>query len=679
MANKKDVLLRPFRLKHLTIKNRIMSTPHEPAYAEDGHPKERYQLYHEAKAQGGIGMTMFGGSANIAPDSPSVFGQLYVGDDSIVPYFREFADRIHKYDCPLICQITHMGRRTTWNQADWLPVVAPSRVREPAHRAYPKEMDKDDIRRIRQAYAEGAKRCQDGGLDGCEALHHGHLLEQFFSPLTNVRNDEYGGSFDNRMRFTLEVLEAMREAVGPDFVLGIRQGINETAQGGVGVDLEEGVEAARVVSESGLIDYMTVNIGRIDTDYNLGYHIPGMHFPLAPWVSMIGSIREKIKIPMFHACRLADLSSARYAIQEGLLDMVGMVRAHIADPHIVNKLEAGDEDGIRPCVGAGYCLDRIYEGGGTLCIHNAATGREATMPHVIEKSSGPKKKVVIVGGGPAGLEAARVCAERGHEAVLFEATGDLGGQIVLAARASWRKDLIGIIDWYALQMERLGVDIRWNTFADEDTVKAENPDVVIIATGGLPDTDYVPGGENCMSTWDVLSGEDISGSVLVYDDNGQHQGPSCADYLSEKNGIDVEFVTTDRSPAMEMGTVNFPIYLEHFYKNGVTMTPNHRLKSVAKEGNQLRAVFTNEFGGPEIERIADHIVVEHGTLPFDEVFQEMRQASSNNGIIDYDALTSNVAQPDTENGFQLYCVGDAVSSRNIHAAIYDSLRLCKDL
>ncbi len=675
--SKKDVLLEPFRLKHLTIKNRIMSTPHEPAYAIDGHPRERYQLYHEAKAQGGIGMTMFGGSANIAPDSPSVFGQLYVGDDSIIPYFREFAERIHKYDCGLICQITHMGRRTTWNQADWLPVVAPSRVREPAHRAYPKEMDKDDIRRIRKAYGEAARRCRDGDLDGTEVLSHGHLPDQFLSPLTNQRSDEYGGSLENRLRFSLEILDEIRNAVGPDFILGIRQGINESTEGGV--DLEEGAEAARIISDSGLIDYMTVNFGQIHTDHALSYHIPGMRFPLAPWVAMIGSVREKISVPVFHACKIADLSSARYAIEEGLLDMVGMVRAHIADPHIVKKLQAGDEEGIRPCVGAGYCLDRIYEGGGTLCIHNAATGREATMPHVVEKSTGPKKKVVIVGGGPAGLEAARVSAERGHDVVLFEATGDLGGQVILAARAGWRKDLIGIVDWYKLQLERHNVDIRWNTFADEEMIKAENPDVVIIATGGLPDTDYVPGGENCISTWDVLSGEDITGSVLVYDDNGQHQGPSCADYLSAKENTDVEFITSDRSPAMEMGTVNFPIYMEHFYKNGVTITPDHRLKSVAKDGNKLRAVFSNEYGGPDIERLVDHIVVEHGTLPFDELSPGLRDASSNAGITDYDALTSNMPQPAGEDGFQLFCVGDAVSSRNIHAAIYDSLRLCKDL
>lgn len=677
MAPKRDILLEPFQLKHLTLKNRILSTPHEPAYSDGGMPKERYQLYHEAKAKGGLAMTMFGGSASIAPDSPSVFGQLNLATDDIIPYFREFSDRIHKYDCGLICQLSHMGRRTVWDMADWLPVIAPSRVREPAHRAFPKEMDHFDIARVRDAYAAAAVRCKEGGLDGCEVLNHGHLPEQFLSPLTNFRTDEYGGSLQNRLRFTLEILGAMREAVGPDFIIGIRQGLNEVDPNGIG--LEEGVEAAKIISQSGLIDYMTANFGKIDTDHALSYHIPGMRFPLAPWVSQIAQVRDQIEVPVFHACKIADLSSARFAIESGALDMVGMVRAHIADPNIVNKLAAGKEDSIRPCVGAGYCLDRIYGGGGTLCVHNAATGREATMPHIIEPTKGKHKKIVIVGGGPSGLEAARVSAERGHKVVLFEASGALGGQINLAARAAWRKDLIGIVDWLVAEVERLGVDIRWNCFADEDTVQAENPDVVFSATGGLPDTDYVAGGEHAISTWDVLAGQDISGSVLVYDDNGQFQGPSCADFLSRKDDMKVELITPDRAAAIEMGTLNFPIFMEHFYKNGVTVTPDHRLMSVAKDGNRLRVTFSNEFNGPDIERLVDHLVVEHGTLPMNELFEELRTGSANNGVINYDCLQTDKPQPDSGDGYQLYAIGDAVSCRNIHAAIYDALRLCKDL
>ncbi|MEQ8664123.1 MAG: NADH:flavin oxidoreductase [Rhodospirillales bacterium] len=676
MSPKSDPVLQPFAIRSLKLRNRIVSTPHAPAYGVDGMPGERYQLYYEEKAKGGIGLAMFGGSSNVAPDSPSVFGQLYVGDDRIVPYFRQFSERMHKLDCGLVCQITHMGRRTTWNDADWLPVIAPSRIREPAHRGFPKVMDRHDIKRVRKAYADAALRCREGGLDGAEVLVHGHLPDQFLSPLTNKRTDEYGGSLENRLRFTLEMYDDIRAAVGPDFVLGARVGIDEGVAGGV--DFDEGCEAARILADSGLIDYMTVNFGQIHTDAALADHIPGMQAPLAPWVPMLAKARPHISVPIAHACRIADLSSARYAVEEGLVDMVGMTRAHIADPHIVNKLKRGEEHRIRPCVGANHCLDRLYQGGEALCLHNVSTGREATMPHVIQPSTGPRKKIVVVGAGPAGLEAARVSAERGHDVVLFEATGDLGGQIVLAAKAGWRKDLIGIVDWYRGELDHLGIDVRWNTFADRETVLAEEPDIVVVATGGLPDDDVAPGQEHCLNVWDVLSGSaDVSGDVLVYDDNGQHQGLSCADFLSTRDGCAVELVTPDRVAAAELGNMNFAVYMRHFYKNGVTMTPDHRLARIEKDGNKLRAFFTNEFGGPPIERTADHIVIEHGTVPLDDLYADLIDGSANQGVTDYDALIAGEPQPEGI-GHLLFRVGDAVASRTIHAAIYDALRLCKD-
>ena len=672
-----DPLLQPLQIKNLTLKNRILSTPHAPAYAEDGLPKDRYQRYHEEKAKGGIGMTMFGGSSCIGPDSPSVFGQLYVGDDRIVPYFQQFAERIHRHGCALICQLSHLGRRTVWNNADWLPVIAPSRVREPAHRAFPKEMDQNDIDRVVGYFAAAAKRCKDGGLDGCEILSHGHLPGQFLAPFTNQRSDKYGGSLENRVRFSLEVLAAVRKAVGDDFVISLRAEMTNDHPDGL--DAEEGLAALKLIEREGLVDVVSLNFGRIDTDHFLAHHVPAMWSKFAPRLTLAGAFKRELKLPVIHGSRIADLSTARHAIEAGLLDLVGMTRAHIADPHIVNKLTAGQDARIRPCVGAGYCLDRIYGEGEALCLHNVATGREATVPHIVPPAEGPPKKVVVVGGGPAGLEAARVSAERGHQVVLFEATGQLGGQIQLAAKATWRKDLIGIVDWYAGELEALGVEIRWNSLADDAMVLAEEPDVVIVATGGLPDSDFVPGGDACLSVWDVLAGLDLSGSVLVYDDSGQHQGLSCADHISEREDAAVELVTPDRHAGAEMGGLNFPIYLERFYQKGVKVTPDHRLIRVERAGNQLTAVFSNEFAGPEIARTVDHIVAEHGTLPLDGLYQDLRARAANKGVIDFDALLDLQPQPAEGEGFLLLTVGDAVASRNIHAAIYDSRRLCQSL
>ncbi len=673
-----DPLLDPFTLKGLTLRNRIMSTAHAPAYVEDGWPRERYQRYHEEKAKGGIALTIFGGSSNVAPDSPSVFGQIDIGDDGIIPVLRSFAERIHRHGAALMCQLTHMGRRTTWNAGDWLPTIAPSRVREPAHRSFPKEMDRDDIDRVVRAFGAAARRCREGGLDGCEVLAHGHLVDQFWTPLVNRRTDGYGGSLENRMRFSLEVLEEIRRQVGDDFIVGIRMAATERAPGGLGP--EDCLEIARRLEASGLVDYLNLNSGHIETDLALANMMPGMVYPLAPFLDHLALIRREVGLPIFHACRVNDAATARHAIREGILDMVGMTRAHMADPHIAAKIREGREDRIRPCVGAGYCIDRIYEGGEALCLHNPATGREATMPHVVAPSDGPRKTVVVVGGGPAGLEAARVSAARGHRVVLFEATGRLGGQVVLAARAPWRGDLIGIVQWLEAEIGHLGVEVRTGVLAEPADVLGERPDIVVVATGGVPDTECVEGGELCASVWDILGGTvPVADRVLLFDDNGQHQGPSCAEFMAEA-GASVEIVTPDRMVAAEMGAINYPIYLTRLHRHGVRMTPDTRLLSVRRSGNGLTAVLRNEYSGETAERVVDQVVVEHGTLPADGLFRELAPGSLNRGALDYDRLLRNEPQETSpvEDGYYLFRVGDAVASRNIHAAIYDSLRLCKD-
>jgi 2,4-dienoyl-CoA reductase-like NADH-dependent reductase (Old Yellow Enzyme family) len=676
-----DPLLTSFQLRNLTIKNRIVSTAHAPGYSEQGMPKERYQLYHEEKAKGGIGMTMFGGSSGVSGDSPSGFSeQLDLANDAIIPYFSQFADRLHALDCALMCQITHIGRRTSWNQADWLPVIAPSRVREGVHRAFPKAMDSEDIRRVISDYAAAAKRCVAGGLDGVEVLSHGHLPDQFFSPLTNHRHDKYGGDIRGRMRFTLEVLEAVRKSVGPEFIVGIRIGIDEQSAGGY--SKEEGFLAAEMIEGSGFVDYLNVVFGRIDTSYTLAHHIPGMWSRLAPWVDQVGELRRLTRLPIIHACRISDLSSARHAIEGGMMDLVGMTRAHIADPHIVRKLSEGREDTIRPCVGASYCLERLHFGREALCLHNPATGREASIPHVISKATGRPKKIVVVGGGPAGLEAARVSAERGHKVVLLEAAAKLGGQVLLAAKASWRRDLIGIVGWLEAEVIRLGADVRCNVFAGVQDINAENPDIVIIATGGVPDVDICEGSNLCHSVWDILSGVTVEGAVLLFDDNGSAQALSCADHMADYGNVSIELCTPDRAAGMEMGMQNFPIFMNNFYAKGVAVTPDVRLRRVERDGNRLKATLSNEYGGKEIIRIVDHVVIEHGTLPCDELFNELKESSVNGGTTDPSKLIRGEGQLDhfTEiGGFALFRVGDAVSSRDIHAAIYDSLRLCKDL
>ncbi len=670
-----DPLLQPYQLRHLQLRNRVLSTSHAPSFAEGGHPRDRYRLYHEEKAKGGVALTMIGGSTNISPDSPSVFGQLYAGDDSIIPWFRRLTDGVHSYGAAIMCQITHMGRRTSSDSGNWLPVIGASDKRERAHRSFPKPMENHDFHRVIKHFADAADRCQQGGFDGIELLSHSHLLGQFLSPLINNRSDDYGGSLGNRLRLTLQVLEAIRKRVSNEFVIGIRVTGDELSAGGI--TTEEGIEVAKLLEASGMVDFLNILNGAPYDDLGLAGWVAPMGNPAPDDLDIVGNIRAAVSLPVFHAGGIADVSTARQAIKNGKVDMIGMTRAQIADPWLVHKLKDQREEDIRPCVGLGYCVDRVNQGKDAVCGHNAAAGREDFLTHVFEQDIGPDKKAVIVGGGPAGMEAARVLRERGMSVVLFEATNQLGGQITLAAKGQLRHQIWGVVYWLQSQLERLKVDIRYNCYVEESEILAEQPDLVIIATGGMPEPLDIDGGEYAISSWDVLSGEKCDGQVLLFDDHGDHQGAVAAEVLA-RNGANVVYLTPDRTSLMELGPTNSAIVLRDLYRRGVLFEVNQDLIAIenrhGKKVVRLQHTLTREIS----EKTVDHVVVERGISSLIEVYEALKPTSRNAGAFDTNALISGqlcLPEENAEGQFDLLRIGDAVSSRNLHAAIYDALRI----
>ena len=665
-----DVLLTPFQLGPVAVKNRIFSTGHALSHAVEGRATETTFEYQAEKARGGIGLSFVGGSGTVSPDTAPVFDQLVI-DDGIVPFLGRLSDYYHGLGAALMTQITHLGRRTNANAGEWLPIVSPSANREVLHRGFPRAMDEDDILRIVGDFGHAARRCREGGLDGLEVIASGHLIDQFWSPATNQRDDKYGGSLDNRMRFGRMVFAAMREAVGDGFALGIRMTMTEHDHDESGLSEEDNMEIARKLRDDGAVDFLNLVSGRIDSLPRLTAYMPGMAAPLSPFLEQAGRFRREIGLPVLHATRINDMATARHAVADGLVDLVGMTRGHIADPHIVAKLERGEEDRIRSCVGATYCSNYGY------CIQNPATAREVSLPHVIEKTDGDPKKVVVVGAGPGGLEAARVSAARGHEVVLLEAAGRVGGQVLLAGRVGWRRDFIGIVDWLEAECRHLGVDIRCDSLADEGTVLAEGPDVVIIATGGLPHTDWIAGDAEILSTWDVLSGTaSPEGRVLVHDQTGKNVAMAAADFLSEK-GVEVVLNTQDAQIGMEAMRLETSPFMKRFYERGVAMVRDREIMKAERSRNQVAVTFRNmHTSKPETETY-DHVVVEAGTLPNDGPFYALKDGALNGGVADLGAMAAGRAQPVPDGGgYVLYRVGDVAGSRDIHCAMLDALRIC---
>ncbi len=673
-----DALFRPLTIRNVTIPNRFVSTSHAPAYASDGNITDRYIRYEAEKARGGVGLVQFGGATAVSVENAPYYGEINGSVDSVIPQYRRMASAIHEHGAKCTVQLRHGGRRERWDIGNWLPVYSSTVEREIVHGAFPAMMEDHDIRRVVRDFAQAAVRARDGDLDGVEvSFQSSTLLEQFLSPALNRRTDAYGGPLANRMRLGFEILEATRLAVGDDYAVGIRVTGDQMLAGGL--TKEDCVEIAVGYAKSGLIDFISV-VGGNAVDYKAEAKIwPTMWVPSAAYLPLAKAMRDAVasEVKILHATRIADAATAAYAVESGAVDMVGMTRAFIADPHHVAKLKAGREADIRPCVGAGYCVDRVTKGLDAHCIHNVATGREGKMPHGVVPTDGPRKKVVVVGGGPAGMEAARIGTLRGHHVVLFEAAPKLGGQLLLAA-AGWKREISGIASWLASQLETLKVDVRTSAYADAEMVLAEDPDEVIIATGGLPNVGGFRGAELAVTSWDLLSGNvQPAKTVLVVEENGSVPGLLVAEYAAGR-GASVHVVTPDKELGRELGGTNLGAHMTELYKKDVQVTVDTRVVEVRRAGSQFEAVLENTYSGKQKVVQVEQVVGENGTVPSDELYFDLKPRSVNLGELDLRALVDMRPQTIASNPagrFRLYRIGDAWASRNLHAAMLDAARI----
>lgn len=674
-----DPLLTPFTINNLVLRNRIVSTSHEPSYSEDGLPKDRYRAYHVAKAKGGVGLTMIGGSSIVSRESAPAFGNLQLWKDESVHWLRLLTDEVHNNGAAVMIQLTHLGHRSSSYSGDWLPTISVSAVRERAHRSFTKEAEVWDLERIKNDYVLAAQRCVAAGMDGIDLMIHGHYLDSFMTPFWNQRTDEFGGSHENRMRYPLEVIKAIRAAVPKDFIISARMSFDELRENGLSTG--ELLTVAQDIVDGG-VDVISALGGSIDSDARLTRMIPIMGMASAPHLELIGEVKQKLNVPVMHAGKIADVATARYAIEAGLLDLVGMTRALIADPYLPIKIANKSEDQIRPCVGASMCIDGIYTAGAAFCIHNPSTGRELELPQEISLTT-KVKKVAVVGGGPGGLEAARTLAEKGHEVTLFEASGALGGQINLAIRSPRRRDLQGITDWRVQELNRLGVTVKLNSYVEAADLSTADFAAIVVATGGMPKQLEIPGREHIVESWDVISGaKRLSGEVLVYDDHGGNQALDLAENLV-RSGVKVEFVTPERTMASDVGGMVASAYFKSLSEAGVKFTILRELKRIEKNSDgTLTAILGMEDENWEESRIVNSVVVETGTTSISEVYDELVRNSSNGGEVQIEAMINGRTQSAVRNPdgkFQLFRIGDAVSSRGIHSAILDAARICRGI
>jgi 2,4-dienoyl-CoA reductase-like NADH-dependent reductase (Old Yellow Enzyme family) len=639
----------PIRLGPVEVPNRVVRTAHGTSLSFTDITDDVI-AYHVARARGGCGLTILEASSV----HPSSLITQSIATDAVIPGFRKMAEQVRPYGMKIFQQLWHGG--FNFPAADGVPWAVSTKISPTGLVGRP--MGKAELKELRQAFVAAALRCQEGNLDGVEVhAAHGYLFSQFFSPLYNDRTDEYGGSLENRMRFLVEVLEDIRSAVRPDFAVGVRMGVSQ-APGGLRVD--ESGAIARMLEEKGLIDFLDASLG----DYFRSSTFFGtMESPTGYEIEAMTPLTAQVSVPRIVTGRFRTLEEVEQVLREGVADLVSMVRAQIADPNLVKKTREGRVEEVRPCIACNQgCVGGYIRDQRLGCTVNATAGFEVTLGEERIATSEAEKRVLVIGGGPAGMEAARVAALLGHKVTLAEASARLGGTINIARKAPKLHMLGDITAWLEQEVFRLGVDVRFGTYMDADDIRAESPDAVLVATGSMPRMDgfqYADPGEpargvnqaHVVSPADLIGGDGrpLQGAktAVVFDTVGHFEGLVTAQYLLER-GIGVTFVSSQPmiGTYVESTFRNVPL-LEQLYALGeFDMLTRHRLVEVRKDTCLVCPLQAGDNRTRSLD--ADIVVLVTQNQPSRALYDELHEEL-----------------PDVR------LIGDARSPRDLHMAIRD--------